>query len=143
MNTLGVNFAEIFSVNWRQSKSMGKGSKKNSKPGHVSVAQAVRDVLLRAMSTGQLVPLTIAGIIIIFLLRLEPSDLAVLVNRILDALIDYSIAGYVLALIIALAWAWHASVMRKCFSAEVARISREKTKHQQEKTSHSLGTSDK
>ncbi|MGL5953665.1 MAG: hypothetical protein ACRCZ3_11175 [Providencia rustigianii] len=122
---------------------MGKRGQRNGNQVKVTVAQAVRDVLLRAMSTGQLVPLTIVAFLIIYIMRIPAESLDKLANRVLDAMIDASIVGYVLFFLTVLAWAWHASVMRKCFSAEAKRIGKEKTEHQQKNTKHSLGTSDK
>lgn len=122
---------------------MGKRSQRNGNQVKVTVAQAVRDVLLRAMSTGQLVPLAIVAFLIIYIMRIPEESLDKLANRVLDAMVDASIVGYVLFFLTVLAWAWHASVMRKCFSAEAKRIGKEKTEHQQRNTKHSLGTSDK
>lgn len=122
---------------------MGKRRQRNNTPVKVTVAQAVRDVLLRAMSTGQLVPLALVAFFIICIIRIPEGAIEKLANRVLDAMINASIVGYLLFFLTVLAWAWHASVMRKCFSAEAKRIGKEKTEHQQRNTKHSLGTSDK
>ncbi|EMH5955799.1 TPA: hypothetical protein SMN72_001410 [Proteus mirabilis] len=122
---------------------MGKGGKKSGNKAKVTIAQAVRDVLLRAMSTGQLVPLTLAAIVVIYLVRMPAEALPALSDRILDAMIDRSLLGYILFVLVVFLWAWHASVMRKAFSAETTRLGNEKSKYQQDRTKHSLGTSDK
>lgn len=122
---------------------MGKGGKKSGNKAKVTIAQAVRDVLLRAMSTGQLVPLTLAAIVVIFLVRMPAEALPALFDRILDAMIDTSLLGYILFVLVIVMWAWHASVMRKAFSAETTRLGNEKSKYQQDRTKHPLGTSDK
>lgn len=109
----------------------------------MTVAQAVRDVLIKAMTTGQLVPITISIVLMISAWRMPSEEVGKLANRILDGLVDHSLIGYILAVIFVLAWAWHAAVMRRCFSSEARRIGNEKTQHQQARTTIPLGTSDK
>lgn len=120
------------------------GKAKGSKP-QVSVtwAQAWRDVMIRAMSSGQLVPITISIILMIAAWRLPAGELSRLAFSIVNGFIDHSLVGWILCGILALAWSWHARVMRRCFSSEAQRIGNEKTKYQQRQTNHALGTSDK
>lgn len=122
---------------------MGKTKGRSPRPAPVTVAQAVRDVLIKAMTTGQLVPITISIVLMISAWRMPSEEVGKLANRILDGLVDHSLIGYILAVILVLAWAWHAAVMRRCFSAEARRIGNEKTQHQQARTTIPLGTSDK
>ncbi|EGT4441756.1 hypothetical protein AUM61_07985 [Cronobacter sakazakii] len=122
---------------------MGKTKGRSPRPAPVTVAQAVRDVLIKAMTTGQLVPITISIVLMIAAWRMPSEEIGKLANRILDGLVDHSLIGYILAVILVLAWAWHAAVMRRCFSTEARRIGNEKTQHQQARTTIPLGTSDK
>lgn len=122
---------------------MGKTKGRSPRPAPVTVAQAVRDVLIKAMTTGQLVPITISIVLMIAAWRMPSEEVGKLANRILDGLVDHSLIGYILAVILVLAWAWHAAVMRRCFSTEARRIGNEKTQHQQARTTIPLGTSDK
>lgn len=122
---------------------MGKPKGRSPRPAPVTIAQAVRDVLIKAMTTGQLVPITISIVLMIAAWRMPAEEVGKLANRILDGLVDHSLIGYILAVVIVLAWAWHAAVMRRCFSSEARRIGNEKTQHQQARTTIPLGTSDK
>lgn len=122
---------------------MGKTKGRSPRPAPVTVAQAVRDVLIKAMTTGQLVPITISIVLMIAAWRMPSEEIGKLANRILDGLVNHSLIGYILALILLLAWARHAAVMRRCFSSEARRIGNEKTQHQQARTTIPLGTSDK
>lgn len=123
---------------------MGK-PKGNPRPApvKVTVAQAFRDVLIKAMTTGQLVPITISIVLMIAAWRMPENELAALANRVLDGLVNHSLIGYILAVVVILLWSWHAAVMRRCFSQEARRIGNEKTQHQQARTTIPLGTSDK
>lgn len=122
---------------------MGKTKGRSSKPAPVTTAQAVRDVLIKAMTTGQLVPITISIVLMIAAWRMPAEEIGKIANRILDGFVDHSLIGYILAVIIVLGWAWHAAMMRRCFSSEARRIGMEKTHHQQARTQIPLGTSDK
>lgn len=122
---------------------MGKPRGKTGKgQGKVTFAQAWRDVMIKAMTTGQLVPITISMVLMIAAWRMPAEELPKLANRIIDGLADNSLVGYILCVVLILAWAWHASVMRRCFSNEARRIGAEKTQHQQARTQIPLGTSD-
>ncbi|HDL6963415.1 TPA: hypothetical protein PXM28_002734 [Yersinia enterocolitica] len=118
----------------------GKGSK--GKQG-VTWAHAWRDVMLKAMASGQLVPITISIILMIAAFRLPEDELSKIAHDVIDGLISHALIGWVCAAIILGAWSWHAGVMRRCFSQEAQRIGREKTEIQQNQTSQELGTSDK
>lgn len=121
----------------KQKAKAGKGQ------GQVTFAQALRDVMLKAMTTGQLLPITISIILMISAYRMPENELAVLAHRILDGFVNHSLIGYGLSVVLIGAWSWHASVMRRCFSVEARRIGQEKTTYQQAQTTHPLGTSDK
>lgn len=116
---------------------VGKGQ------GRVTFAQAWRDVMLKAMTTGQLVPITISIVLMIAAFRMPENELPILAHRIIDGFVNHSLIGYGLCVVLIGAWSWHARVMRKCFSAEAQRIGKEKTVYQQAQTTLPLGTSDK
>ncbi|EJL7874273.1 hypothetical protein NM021_003331 [Escherichia coli] len=123
-------------------KSKGKGGKSGKGQHSVSFAQAWRDVMLKAMTTGQLVPITISIVLMIAAWCMPSEELGILAHRIIDGLADHSLIGYGLCVIVILAWSWHASMMRRCFSVEARRIGAEKTLHQQARTQVPLGSSD-
>ena len=121
---------------------MGK-AKGNKNQVEVTWAQAWRDVMIRAMSSGQLIPITISIILMIAAWRLPEGELSRLAFSIVDGFKDHALVGWGVALVAILAWSAHARVMRRCFSTEAQRIGNEKTKYQQKQTSQALGTSDK
>lgn len=121
---------------------MGKG-KGGKQQVQVTWAQAWRDVMLRAMSSGQLVPITISIVLMIFAWRLPQDELSRLAFSIVDGFKEHSLAGWAISVVLVLLWSWHARVMRRCFSSEAQRIGNEKTKYQQKQTTQALGTSDK
>ncbi|WP_337264355.1 MULTISPECIES: hypothetical protein [unclassified Serratia (in: enterobacteria)] len=107
----------------------------------VTWAQATRDVLNRSMSTGQLLPICIFILLVIAFCRLPESELASILHDIIDGVKDGSLWGWGFSITVVGAWSYHAKVMRREFSLEADRIGMEKTRLQQEKTQHSLGTS--
>ncbi|EEX3304652.1 hypothetical protein D1V28_000510 [Escherichia coli] len=121
---------------------MGKG-KSNKNQGQVTWAQAWRDVMIRAMSSGQLIPITISIILMIAAWRLPEVELSRLAFSIVDGFKDHALVGWAASLVLVLAWSAHARLMRRCFSTEAQRIGNEKTKYQQKQTNQVLGTSDK
>ncbi|WP_160439463.1 hypothetical protein, partial [Escherichia coli] len=87
-------------------KSKGKGGKSGKGQHSVSFAQAWRDVMLKAMTTGQLVPITISIVLMIAAWRMPSEELGILAHRIIDGLADHSLIGYGLCVIVILAWSW-------------------------------------
>lgn len=85
-------------------KSKGKGGKSGKGQHSVSFAQAWRDVMLKAMTTGQLVPITISIVLMIAAWRMPSEELGILAHRIIDGLADHSLIGYGLCVIVILAW---------------------------------------
>ncbi|HCK1206680.1 TPA: hypothetical protein NY155_003775 [Escherichia coli] len=126
----------------KQGKGKGKG-KGNKNQVKVTWAQAWRDVMIRAMSNGQLIPITISIILMIAAWRLPKTDLSNLAFSIVDGVKEHSLVGWAISVIVGLAWSAHARIMRRCFSSEAQRIGNEKTKYQQRQTTQALGTSDK
>ena len=131
----------VLKCNQRLGK-MGK-QKNNKSQVQVTWAQAWRDVMVRAMSNGQLIPITISIILMIAAWRLPDGDLSRLAFSIVDGFKDHALVGWAVSVILILAWAAHARVMRRCFSSEAQRIGNEKTKYQQKQTNQALGKSDK
>lgn len=122
---------------------MGKGNRKQEKSqGRFTWAQAWRDVMFKAIASGQIVPTSIAIVMMIAAWRMPEQDLSPLVNRILNGLENHSLIGWIAFAIALCVWCWHASWMRRGFSKEFQRMGNEKTKHQQARTAQPLGTSD-
>ncbi|MGO3014207.1 MAG: hypothetical protein ACTID4_12670 [Hafnia alvei] len=123
---------------------MGKRNGKGRQQGHVVTwAQAWRDVMQSAMARGLLIPITISIVLMIAAWRMPGEDVSSVAFSIIGGLKDHSLVGWALCVLLAVAWNWHARVMRRCFSAEAQRIGNEKTKYQQKQTARELGSSDK
>lgn len=105
-------------------------------------AQAWRDVMYKAISSGQIVPTSIAIIAMIGMWRMPDEEIGPLMHRVLDGLSNHSLLGWGLFAIALCVWAWHSAVMRRNFSYEAQRIGNEKTRHQQARTTQPLGSSD-
>ncbi|HDG0627991.1 hypothetical protein [Serratia nevei] len=124
------------------------GKKSGRKPSgsgvsHVTWAHAFRDIVNRAMSTGQLLPLGIFLLLLISFWRVPTDELAAVLHEIIAGLRDSTLWGWILFIVAIVCWAKHAKSMRKMFSEEADRIGSEKTKLQQQQTTQRLGTSDR
>ncbi|EKN6119591.1 hypothetical protein ACSOQT_001992 [Yersinia enterocolitica] len=124
--------------------SKAKASR-GGKPGNnsrVTWAQATRDVINRAMSTGQMLPLGIFILLVIIFWRVSPEELASVLHEIVNGLMDGMLLGWILCATSIVCWAAHVKRMRKMFSDEAERIGKEKTNLQQARTDQPLGTSE-
>lgn len=93
--------------------------------------QMLRDVLVASLNRGQF-PMAIMGLIaIIAICRMPPADLSRLVFRLLDGAEAHEYGGYVLTLVIAVAWAHHSKRQRRESAAEIARLSEQRNRFQQ------------
>ena len=81
----------VLKCNQRLGK-MGK-QKNNKNQVQVTWAQAWRDVMVRAMSNGQLIPITISIILMIAAWRLPEGDLSRLAFSIVDGFKDHALVG--------------------------------------------------
>lgn len=108
--------------------------KKNNnkyRPHKVSWAEAFKDITIVAMNRGQLPVLGFIFVIILIINKI-PSDAVVkLVYEIADKLGAISFLSYSFNVVLILAWAWHAKMVRKMHSNECERVGKEKTKLQQ------------
>lgn len=108
----------------------------------VTWAHCARDVITRAMSTGQMLPLCIFVVIVILLTRLPAEEISGVFHDLINSLTNGSALGWYLCCVALVLWAGHAKIMRKSFSVEAERIGKEKTDLQQQQTNLPLGTSD-
>lgn len=106
---------------------------KKRTPHRVTWAQSVRDVLIAAMNRGQLPLLAVAAIFFAMVWRMPPEDVSALATRIVDALIDANLGGWVLSVVLVAGWFVHARYMRQQYSAEYDRIGAEKAELQAKK----------
>lgn len=122
-------------------KDVNRKPKPQQRPP-VTWAQTVRDVLIAAMARGQIIPLTIAGILAIFAYRMPEDKLYDFAEDFIHTLEHGNLWGYVLSIIVMLMWHYHVKSLRKKASEEFARIGKEKSSLQNMMSPIRLETSD-
>ncbi|MCC4632651.1 hypothetical protein [Xanthomonas dyei] len=93
----------------------------------VTVAQAVRDVLITSMNKGQLPLLAVCSIVFLIAYRLTPEATEKLAREVVARMVDLSILGWVLTLGLSFGWWFHSKSTRERYKVELARIGQEKS----------------
>lgn len=121
-----------------------KRKKRTAKLAQVEVtwAQAFRDITIRLIDKGAILPGTISAIVLLLVFRLESQDAKELLDQLLLGFMNYSLVGWSLALVVILFWQSHSRRLRKAHSYECARLGREKSKLQRQLAGVRLGSSD-
>ncbi|MBZ7499697.1 hypothetical protein FMJ36_17015 [Klebsiella michiganensis] len=114
---------------------------KSGSNGKVTWAQAVRDMVNRSMSTGQLLPFGIFVLLAIAFWRMPAEGIRETIHEIISGFVGGQLWGWGFSLVLLIGWVSHAKKMRKEFSDEADRIGKEKTGLQQKQTPQKLGTS--
>lgn len=96
----------------------------------VTMAQAIRDVLITAMNKGQLPLLFVCAVLFLLIWRLPAADVSALGHQTLQRLVDWSLVGWLLAGGLIFGWWFHAKATRDQFKSELARIGQEKSRAQ-------------
>lgn len=109
----------------------------------VSWAQAFRDIIMKSMDRGQLLPVLFFLIFLAFIFNMSEENVYDFGIAIVDGFKDASLLGWFVATIIAILWAGHARQMRRNHSAEYLRIGSEKSKLQGDSTKIKLSSSNK
>lgn len=100
---------------------MATGAKTASaSAGKISWAQAARDVFVAAINRGQL-PVLILGLTVMMMIwKLPENEVGPLMHRILSRLEDGAVAGWLLALLLAIVWYLHSRAVRARFLEALA-----------------------
>lgn len=98
----------------------------------VSVAQAVRDVLIVSMNKGVFGLALVALVVVVVLYKMPPSDVSKVVFEIGQNLMRWQAAGYCLAAIMSVGWPMHARYQRRQFQQELERVVRERNRFQEQ-----------
>ncbi|MFM4851514.1 hypothetical protein [Aeromonas caviae] len=115
---------------------------KGSQQKTVTWAQAFRDVVVSAMSRGQLIPLGVFIIVLVAVYRMPEEKVYDFAVYFVKGLSNHSITGYVVAVLSCILWAGHIRAIRRSFSEEARRIGLEKTKYQTRLSPIPLDSSD-
>ena len=92
----------------------------------------IRDITFFAIGKGQLLLFIFGTTLIILAWRIPGDNLAEIVNRILDGMINRSLIGYVIAGAVLLGWIAQANFQRRVFQREMARVSKERNQLQEQ-----------
>ncbi len=92
----------------------------------VTVWECVRDVLIHAINKGQLPAAAVALILIIVALRLPPDKLGQLVDVVVNWHYGLSLIGYLIAIVVLVAWLWHHRWCRGVQQREMDRLVEER-----------------
>lgn len=117
-------------------------NKKTHQRTNVTWAQAVRDITVRAMDRGQLLPVGFFIAALLFIFKLPEDKVYPIMSEILSGFKSLALLGWLVAAIIAILWAGHARTMRRNHSAEYKRIGMEKSNLQHEQSKMQLTSSD-
>jgi hypothetical protein len=119
----------------------GKNNKRSSAGTNTNWAKAARDVFLKALDKGQVLPLAIALFFVIAALRLDPKNLYSILDKFTDAMIagesNFTIAFFA----VSIGWATHIRSVRKGHSQECDRLGKEKSDLQNQLSDFNLGSS--
>ncbi|HEW9976689.1 hypothetical protein [Shewanella algae] len=117
-------------------------SRKKSEAHKVTVAEAFRDVVIKAIDRGQLLPL-IGGFCLVLLIWKMPEDKAYeFATNMAKGFQDLSLFGWLLAVFFAVSWSVHVRSIRRKHSEEYRRIGREKSELQGKRAKIKLESSD-
>lgn len=115
---------------------------KNKGKQNVTWAQAFRDITIKAMDRGQLLPLLFFIVIVIFAWKMPNDKVYEIFIMLFEGFKDLSLVGWLGMILIAILWASHSRAMRRNYSVEYQRIGAEKSMMQQQLTKVPLGSSD-
>lgn len=96
----------------------------------VTYAEAIRDIVMRAIDRGQLVSFTICLTVLVFAFRLPEATLSQLANEVLARFLDLSLAGWGFTFLLAIGWFKHASWQRRTGARELKRVAEERNRAQ-------------
>ncbi|MCX0422091.1 hypothetical protein ODY53_06860 [Aeromonas veronii] len=97
---------------------------------NVTWAQAFRDIVVSAMSRGQLIPLGVFIVVLSAVYKMPEEKVYDFAIYFVNGLSNHSLTGYVIAVITCILWGGHVKTIRRSFSDEARRIGLEKTKLQ-------------
>ncbi|MCC5933345.1 MAG: hypothetical protein JJU35_03800 [Balneolales bacterium] len=93
----------------------------------VTWAQAVRDLGIKSMNTGQFPFFCLFLLSFVIVLSLPAHDLSTLLRRLAGHLVKFELLAYILWFGTIAGWYFHAKYVRKAHAEEYRRIASEKT----------------
>jgi len=108
----------------------------------VTWAECVRDIVVRAMELGQLVPLGLLVVVVACVWRMSPTQLDALARDLLGALKQGELVAYPMVVTATLGWFFHVRWVRRGLKAELKRVGTEKSRLQSMITEKQLSSSE-
>lgn len=109
---------------------MAKTNKYTEK-NKVTIAQAVRDIVIASMNKGQLPLVFIGFYVLVILIRIPDTEILHFLENFALALKNSCYWGYVMFILVTFGWFFSAKQMRKMHSDECHRIGKEKSSLQE------------
>ena len=117
--------------------------RKNGQSIKIGFWTMVRDVLTSSMSKGLFLPALLGVIVLVARLKMPADDVSRLAFDVLLALRRGELVGYVLFVIVLIAWPIHSRYQRRLCGREVKRTSDERTKIQEQAIGQKLESSER
>jgi hypothetical protein len=93
-------------------------------------AQMLRDVFVASINRGQFLLAVVGGLAALVIVKMPGEDVSRLVFRLVESIESGKILGYVLAMVLAIGWFWHARWQRRMITEEMHRIGQQRTEAQ-------------
>ena len=98
----------------------------------VTWAHMIRDLGLKSMDKGQFPVFLLALYMMTIVIKMTPEQVGTYVDRILDAIINLSIVGWLLVPPLLILWYFHAKHVRRVAFREMERMGKQKSQLQKE-----------
>lgn len=131
------------------SNKQAKDNNKRPKSGNVSIRppvtmwQALRDVMIKAIDKGIWLPFFVCLIFGYLIYRLPDNRVGEIVEKIVDGFASGALLGWLLLIVAIILWSQHVKLIRRLYSKDMERVGKEKTELQQEIFGQTLGTSNR
>jgi hypothetical protein len=90
----------------------------------------LRDIFVASINRGQFLLAIVGGLLALVIVKMPGDDVSRLVFRLVESIESGKILGYVLAMVLAIGWFWHARWQRRMITEEMHRIGQQRTEAQ-------------
>jgi len=96
----------------------------------VTWAEAFRDIIIRSIDRGQLLPVSVFLLLVLIIWKLESDQLEALVEKVIDLLVMWDLVGWLLFFFLLLTGIIGGFIVRSLVRREQHRIGKEKSRLQ-------------
>jgi hypothetical protein len=93
-------------------------------------AEMLRDVLVASINRGQFLIAIVGIVVMIAVMKMPQADVSKLIFRLVESMENGKLLGYLLAVVLALSWFYHARWQRRLIAEEMQRIGQLRTELQ-------------